>query len=359
MIGNRELVTVVAGGQAFGGWKDVEIVYGLNRAARSFTLKVTEAVSDTWAFAPGTAVEIHAAPFTAKPPAGFGDLLATGYVDDYAPSHDAERHEVTITSRSKAGDYVDSAAEVVGGLFENKTPEEIARELDKFGVGIGAKVPGDKIPYYQITQGDTAFRAAERACRQQGICLMGLADGSIELTDASKAGRQPGTLRLGSNILRGSGHISHAKRFSDHKVKGQARSGHGDTSLRIEETAQDPAVKRYRPRVVIAETATDQASAARRAQIEAQRMAGFSTRATVTVQSFRDETGALWQANNLVFVDDRKLRIKGDMLIETVRLTQNDGAGTLALLSLVDPRAYNGKKPQQSKSDDVWTEMPE
>jgi hypothetical protein len=47
------------------------------------------------------------------------------------------------------------------------------------------------------------------------------------------------------------------------------------------------------------------------------------------------------------------------MLIETVRLTQNDGAGTLALLSLVDPRAYNGKKPQQSKSDDVWTEMPE
>lgn len=362
MSETREFVTVRAGGEVYSGWKEVQVAYGLNRAARSFTLTVSEwqlapsgrSDLDPWVFRPGTAVEIRAG----AGDRGADDLLVTGYVDDYSPSYDAHRHEVTVTGRSKAGDYVDSAAVIEGGYFENKTPAEIARDLDRFGIGIGAKVPGDPVPDFQIIQGETAFRAAERVCRQQGICLMGLADGSVELTNASEAGRQPGALLLGKNILAASGHISHAKRFSDHMVKGQGRAGHGDEALRVEGAAQDPAVGRYRPRVVIAETATDVATATRRAMIEAQRLAGLSTRASITAQSFRDDTGAVWQPNNLVFVDCPWLRIHGDMLIETVRLTQ-DGQGSRALLALVDPRAYDGKAPRKSKSDDAWTEMPE
>jgi len=352
MSETREFVTVVADGMVFDGWTESEVVFGLNRAARSFTLKVSEEgppPDKLWTFRPGTLVEIYAN----------NDLLATGHVDDYAPSYDAEHHEVTVTGRSKAADYIDSSAEVPGGLFENKTPEEIARELDRYGVGIGAKVPGDEIPYYQIFQGETAFRAAERACRQQGICLMGKADGSIELTNAEKAGRQPGSLVLGRNILAANGHVSHEKRFSDYKVKGQARTGHGAGALRIEEEAQDPAVRRYRKRIIIAETGTDESRAGERAKIEAQRLAGLSTRATVTAQSFRDDTGALWEPNSLVFVDCPWLRIHGDMLIETVRLRQSSDEGSVSLLALVDPRAYRGEAPQQSKSDPVWSEMPE
>lgn len=352
MSENREFITVVAGGEVFDGWTESEVVFGLNRAARSFTLKVSEEgppPDKLWTFRPGTKVDIYAN----------DDLLATGYVDDYAPSYDAEHHEVTVTGRSKAGDYVDSSADVPGGLFENKTPEEIARELDRYGIGIGARVPGEKIPYYQLHQGETAFRAAERACRQQGICLMGKADGSIELTNAEKAGRQPGSLVLGQNILAANGHVSHAKRFSDYTIKGQGRAGHGEGALRVAETAEDPAVQRYRNRTVIAETGTDNARASERAKIEAQRLAGLSTRATVTAQSFRDDTGALWEANNLVFVDCPWLRIHGDMLIETVRLTQSKEGGSVSLLALVDPRAFKGKAPQQSKSDPVWSEMPE
>lgn len=351
MSENREFITVVAGGSVFDGWTEAEVIYGLNRAARSFRLKVSEEgppPAKMWTFRPGTAVEIYAG----------SDLLCTGHVDDYAPSYDKSSHEVTVTGRSNAADYVDSAAEKPGGLFENMTPEEIARELDRFGVGIGAKVPGDKIPYYQVFQGETAFRAAERACRQQGICLMGKADGSIELTNAKGAGRQPGTIILGRNILAGNGNINHAGRFSEHRVKGQGRSGHGEKSMRVEEKAADPGVERYRPRVVIAETETDPERAKKRAKVEATRLAGLSTRATYTLQSFRDDTGALWEANNLVFVDDPWLRIHGDMLIETVRLTQDNGEGSRSLLALVDPRAYDGEAPEQSDSDDVWKRMP-
>ncbi len=38
------------------------------------------------------------------------------------------------------------------------------------------------------------------------------------------------------------------------------------------------------------------------------------------------------------------------MMIETVVFEQDDGQGTMATLSLVDPRAYDGSAPPASES---------
>jgi prophage tail gpP-like protein len=66
-----------------------------------------------------------------------GGLVCRGYVDRYQPHiREHGEAEISVSGRSKAQDMVDSSAFHETGYFKNKTPAEIAQELDRFGVGI-------------------------------------------------------------------------------------------------------------------------------------------------------------------------------------------------------------------------------
>ena len=333
---NPEFVTVAAGGSLYDGWERVEVTASMKEAARTFKLDTTEhstVFASTWNFPPGTPVQILAN----------GSLLLDGYVNEYAPQGDAENHTVSVSGRGKGQDFIDSSAMYEPGFWENKAPDRIAKDLDMFGIGIRPRIPLEKIPYYQTNQGETCFRCVERAIRHQRATMMGEPDGSISITNASVAGRHSGGLIEGHNILRYSGQISDQDRHSEINVKGQNRKGHGEENLRIKETAKDPGVKRHRPKIIVNETDTDKKRARSRAEHERDRRQGFAVRATITTQGWRDDGGTVWTPNMLVFVQSASLKISGDMLIESVTLTQDQGReGSLAQLSLVNAKAYGG-----------------
>ena len=339
-----EFVSVIAGGREYSGWTGCSWSAALNEACRTFQVDTTEHPGE-YNFPPGTPVQLLAT----------GDLVCDGYVNRYHSSGAATAHTVNIAGRSKAQDFYDSSAVHPKGFAKDKTAAEFAQELDRFGVGINAKVKLPKIPMQQIAQGERCFRCIERSLRSAGATQMGEADGSISITNASVAMRATGALIEGVNILEWSVDFDDQQRMSDYTVKGQNRHGTGEESLRIKEESQDSGVGRYRPRVIVHETDTDKSRARERATHEKERCAGNGVRAQVTVQGWRDDGGKLWTPNTIIFVSSPILmHLVQDMLIERVDAEQSSDGGTTARLGLVDPRAYRGRGQNGAGSAAAW-----
>lgn len=345
-----EIVSVSAGGAPYVSWKRFQATAALNDAARTFELECVHemgATATTWIFGAGTAVKI----------ALNGTLFVAGYVDRYQPRFTEEERTATISGRSKAADFVDSSAEHETGELKQKTVLDLAKSLDKYGVGVKADATLAKIPVLRITKGETAFRAVERYCRSQGLTLCGQADGSILITKGGTK-RHAGGLIEGHNIRAADADHNWSGRHSEYRVIGQRPDGHGAPNLEIERIARDAAVGRHRPVIVVVEEDIDDGRAATRAQNRRDRAAGASLKAQITVQGFRDDAGTLWEPGHLIYTEAPSLAIQQDMLIERVVLEQvdaeGDAGGSTATLSLVDPRAYGGKAGKGGKSGGAW-----
>jgi prophage tail gpP-like protein len=349
-----EIVTVSVGGQRFQSWKSVSISASIKDAARAFRLEAAcelGALATFHVFRAGAPVEIY---FNA-------DLVLKGYVDRYQPKIDAKDASVTISGRSKSGDMIDSAAEHPKGRFDNKNVKQIAETLDKFGVGvsIGDGVDLKPLPFYQITPGETAFRAIERLARSQGLAVMGKADGGIEITKGGRK-RHAGGLILGHNVKQAEADHNWANRHSKYVVKGQRASGSNAENLEIEALVKDEKVDRYRPTVIVVEEDTDKGRAEKRGESRRNRAAGNALKASVTLQGFRDDGGLVWEPNRLVWTDIDFIQVVQDMLVESISFSQDSG-GSITKLSLVDPKAYDaesgkagGKRRGVNKSAASW-----
>jgi prophage tail gpP-like protein len=343
-----ELIEIVAEGMRYAGWKSVSVRAALNEAARSFDVEVSEVGEDwgtspfaTWRFPPNTPVEVLAS----------GNLLVSGYVDDYSPSGDAMSHDIRIAGRGRGADFVDCSCVHPTGRFEEATVEEIAQGLDAFGVGIRMEVePGPPVPWFQVRQGSSPHSEMMRLLAQRQLTMKGAADGSIVITRAGEK-RHGGGLIQGENILSMSATLSARDRFSEYIVKGQSAVGtSAKRDLQVEARAIDPTVPRYRPKVLVDQADTDRTRAETRANWERKRASGHSAKADITVPGFRDRDGTLWEPGQLVFVLAGWLKIHAEMLIEAVEFSQDDRGGTTSRLTLIDPRTYAEENASEKKA---------
>ena len=342
-----EVVTVLADGQVWTAWRRVTVRASFQDAARSFQIEAAAELGGSataWTFKAGTQIEILFS----------GSLACRGYVDRYQPKigeHNVA--EITISGRSKSQDFIDSSAKHDTGQFKNKTPKEIAEELDKFGVGISADVDLEKVPVYRITPGETAFRCLEKLCREQGVFPVGQADGSIKITQGGKQ-RHAGMIAEGVNMRAGDADHNWSGRHSEVIVRGQRPYGHGADALQIEGIARDAEVGRNRPVIIVHDGDTDKKRAKKRASTRRDREAGNSLKANVTVQGLHDDGGMLWEPGALVFLQSQFLDIRQDMAIETVTFSQDRKDGSLSVMSLVDPRALGGKGGKGGSAGAAW-----
>ena len=336
---NDEFITVVAGGLQFSGWERVQVTAGLDQAARAFSLETSERIGE-WKFPPGTPIAIFAN----------GDLLVDGYVNAYEASADASSHRISIRGRSKSQDLVDSSAEHDTGHFENEDPAAALKKLDHYNVGVKAKIKLRPERYMQIIQGESPFAFAERYLRSQGASLMGKADGSVEVTNASVADSHFGILMEGQNIKTCQVSLTDGSRHSKYVVKGQSRHRTGAGALRIRQSSTDPGVRRRRTKIIPHEHDADIGSAQARADQEKERAAGRSVRGTVSVQGFRDMAGLLFEPNKLIYVHSPTLmHLTDTMLIERLTFSQDSKSGSITELGLVNPLAYKGKRSGKGK----------
>ncbi len=342
-----EIVTVETDGQTFTAFERVQARASFKEAARSFRL---EAAAENGGqvlagqFRAGAQVTIRAN----------GDLLLIGYVDQYQPCLGAKKAEVTISGRSKSGDLVDCSAVHDSGSFEQKTALDIGNAVAS---GIGATFETDQQldPVdYQVTPGESVFRAVEKIARTQGLTITGTPEGNAKITKAGSKRHAAGIFE-GINLLSGEADHNWSNRHSKYIVRGQRPKGHGVAALEIEAIAKDAGVNRNRTVIVVQDEDTSKDKARSRAKNRRDRAAGNSLTATISVQGFRDDAGQLWTPGYLIWVESPFLNIAQDMILDAVDWTQ-DSDGSIAKLSLCDPRSYGGKKGKGNKSGSDWSQ---
>lgn len=314
-------------------FKRAAVSYSANQAARAFAFTVTDATDgggQSWGFMPGTPVTVTAN----------GQLILTGYINKMTPSFDAHNHTIEVSGTSKGSDSVKSAAEHDKGEFRNKTPLQVAQELDKQGVGFSSDAEQKPMEYFRLNPNETVFEAVERATRRFPMLLQGMPDGSIKMTKGGSGGSNSPLIQ-GQNILGGSATFDDSDQHSEYKVKGQRVFGTNKKSLQIVATEKNSSVKRHLPKHIHQETDIDQDTAQKRAKHHKNRQQGESVTASIKTQSWFDSGGQLWNANGLVYVESSILKLSQQMLIKSVSLTQ-DESGSFAQLSLVLPQAFDG-----------------
>ncbi len=346
-------VTLRISGHEYGGWKSVVVTASLEQLAGTFDL----VISDRWPGQLERQTIKRGAPCTLH---YGGHLLITGYIDEVRPAFDKSSHTIRISGRDRTCDLVDCCH--VGKTQEWKAEDllTIAREVcEPFGIEVATEVDlGGKLPLEKYNQGDTIHAFLLRLARKQSVIMASYGDGRLVFTRAGAA-RVGVALKQGENILAARAEGTNKDRFSEYHVKGQGSTASLDFSpplpgadtyqesmdlfteaVASAALAHDPGVARFRPLVILSETAAAQADMETRARWEAANRAGRSLRATVTVKGWEAKPGALWRINRLVPVDCPFLGMNGDYLIEKVSYRLDGQDGQLAELGLIHPDAY-------------------
>lgn len=351
-----EIVTIKAGGLVLRP-VTIAIEIAMDEAARSFEAKVKQPglsqaqLLDTLAGRPACTIHSLASDGVSLAAGEGGDLLLTGFVEKRSPSLRSAEAELPIAGRSKTGDAVDSAADHDSGEFRDKTAKDTFETLAaKQDVQVESDLQHPKRPLFRLRPGERIFTAAERWARAEGFAIGDTAEGKLKFARAGEK-RHAGSLTEGLNVVDASAVHDDSKRFGTVKVRAQAPSGYSPDELQIEAEATDN-VGGKRLKVIVPPEQIRKADARKRAQWHRDRAAGEGTTCEVTTTGWRDAAGRLWTPGLLVFVEIPSLGIVQDMLVKKVSLKQDDSesAGTQASLSLVDPRAFGGKKGKGSKS---------
>jgi prophage tail gpP-like protein len=323
---------------AYGGWKGVRIVRGIEQLAGAFQLSVSErwfGQATPRRIVPGDRCELSID----------DEPVITGWVDDLRIDYDDQSHNVSVSGRDAAGDLVDCSAIKGSGQFKGRTIAQIAGDLcNPFGIAVtvaeGVDV-GKAFTSFAIQEGETVFEALERMARIRALLMTSDGLGGLVITRAG-TGRCPTTLKNGVNIKAAAGVLDHKDRFQEYLVKAQAPATdywNAAASAHVRGTATDPAIKRYRPQIIVGESQADGLSAKDRAIWQSKMRAARSLNVTARVQGWTHAEG-LWTPNTVVHITDDWLQLDHDLLIKTVTLTQDDREGTVTELALTDPHAY-------------------
>jgi prophage tail gpP-like protein len=336
-------VVLKVNGEVFGGWKSLRVERSLERCAGMFSLGLTE----LW---PDSALARNCAPGDACVLTLDGVTVVTGYVDQVGVQYSDSDHSVSVEGRDRTADLVDCSAIRPTGGWQGSTVLDIARDLARpFEVSVVSDVDiGGAFPQFALQQGETAFEAIERLARTRALLVTSTPQGNLLLT-------RPGTTRvatalvLGQNILEGSGTLSHRERFSEYVFKGQAAGGDffsGRDASQMSAKATDPAVRRYRPLLVLGESQDVAASMRERALWEANVRAARSQQIQYKVQGWAHSEG-LWAVNTLVTVRDPWLRLDQELLIKRVAFSL-DESGSFTELELTRSDAFQALPLRQA-----------
>lgn len=322
-------------GAEWGGWQSYRINLGMQQLAGSFDLSLTE----RWAGQDSRRPLRVGAPCTLHYD---GELLITGYLDNVAPNYNAEDHSISVSGRDKTADLVDCSAPATQWI--GRSLAAVARELcAPFGISVIDQA-GANAPFRSLkpNDGETVFDMLDQAARIRGVLLITDGKGNLVITRAGTA-RANDALRLGQNILSGSGNFDLRDVFSSYSLKGQQPGDDwlsGETAAAVMAKASDSRIKRHRPLTLIADGPLD---AAAREQVTWERNVrwGRSQSITYSVQGHRQSNGALWRPNMLTNVFDHYQFLDGAERLITDLTYILDDQGERSDLTVMPREAFD------------------
>ena len=344
------------GGRRLAGWTSVSVVASVENLAPMFRLNMSER-------SPGVDTPRRVKPGDAAVVELDGEVVVIGHVDRVAPAYDADSHSIAVAGRDATGDLVDCSAVPGPSEWHNETLAGVAEGLcAPFGISVSGAPTDTRFRKFTVEMGETVFEALDRACRMRGVLPRADGRGGLVLGPVA-TGRAKVGLERGKNILSATATLSGEGRFSSYKVLGQQPGSEflsPEAAAHVSADAQDRGVRRFRPRVVVAEQPLSADEAIERVRWERDVRNARSRRADVTVRGWRErgDDGALWRQGVLVHVTDDWLGLDATMLIATVNWRRDD-TGTTTKLALMHERAFvrpieTGADEEEERDFDPW-----
>jgi prophage tail gpP-like protein len=346
-------LTLVSEGQRLSGWQEIRVSRGIERCPSDFDIQFT-------ARFPG---EAEAAEIRAGAPCQVligGDVVVTGYIDRYAPEISPSSHVIRAVGRGKCQDLVDCSAYLRGAhnqVLQSSTRALVAQLCGLFDIAVTAR-DGDglAVPQFNVILTETCWDIIERAARHSAMLAYEGADGNLVLSRAG-TDRMASGLALPGNVERAQATFSVDQRYSLYEVIwsptdllvdiSHAAGGAETVNTRVQVAdvtvgADKPGTgRRFRPKVLVSDQMQfGQDIAEQRALWERNRRNGRGRMLVVTVDSWRDAAGRLWEPNARVPLDLPQLKIS-DVEWVIADVTYLRGAeGTRAELVLMPAEAF-------------------
>lgn len=353
MFEGRTDIQVRVNRTLFHGWKSISLTRTVDRLAGGFRISSSQLnpfEPQAQALVSGDRVEVLLN----------GQVALSGYVDKPHVSYDAEGHEVTYTGRDVTADLVDCSVDGPQsgpGEWLNADLLRIAQDVcAPYGIQVSTEADvGRPFGHVRAEVGATVLDHLAKLCRDRGLLAVSYGDGRLVLTRAGSR-RATDVLVLGQNVKGGEAATDFSVRYSVYTVKGQAPSAdyQGQTEyVSPSGQATDPAVKRYRPKTVLASTKSDPANCRDQAAWESTVRAGRSVTQVYPVIGWTMSDGRLWPLNALVRVRDAFAGIDRDMLITGLTFSLDNTAGQMTRISVAHPAAYTLAPQDKGAAGDV------
>lgn len=333
-------VRLLVGGREFGGWKSVRIEAGIERAARSFDLGVTEvwpgSMQARARVNPGDLCELFIGP----------DRVLTGFVDAAPLSYDGRSNTVQIKGRSLTADLVDCSAINEPGQWRGLPVEAIVSALAQpYGVSVVTQVDtGPVIDDHQIEPGEAVFDSIDKLLKLRQLLASDDADGRLVLLQAGSGGRATAGLQLGVNVLSGQAGRDYSRVFGEYICKGQrAATTDEEWTEDIGEqvaSAVQPGLSRRRVLVLKQDGQADNKACQDRVNFERDYRMTRAREISYVVNGWRQsERGPLWLPNLLVRVVDQAVGVDETMLTAEVAWTLDEN-GMRTEIKVGPPEGY-------------------
>lgn len=325
------------GGRQLSGWTEIAVTRGIEQMPNTFSIAATEAspvTNDARMVQEGDACTVSLG----------ADLVLTGYVDTVDSGFGDKVHAVQISGRGKCQDLADCSSEWPNQQIKGASALEIAQKLaTPYGITVKNLGPaGPTVPQFNINIGESPAEILELVTRHAQLLYYEAPDGNLVLAQAGSAKAGSG-FQEGQNVQAARASRSIAGRYSDYVCSLLSVNTSGiDLSQNLSFfTAADPNVKRHRKIFIVAEGVPGgQELAQKRAIWEAARRSGRGRQIQLTVDSWRDGKGRLWEPNTLAPVTLPRLKVKESGLCIAEVTYRLGSAGRTADLLLMPKEAF-------------------
>lgn len=335
-----DIVTLRLQGKIYTGWQTATVTRDLTSLSGQFDLTLTD--QPTASLFPNLAKPGD----TASVWIGSEQVIA-GYLDEITRSVESESYTVSAAGRHRLADLIDCSAIHPSGQWLNQSLEQIVLSLaGPFGVTVENQFGATpQIPEFKLTPGQTGADVLRRLSRITGILIHAGSEGQIVLSRAGLT-EVSTVLEAGTNLKSWSWRQNNQQRFSSIKVlaqTGKVSKSSFQVGAQSSGLANDPGVTRYRPLILRHEGKANSASASQRAAWEVARRRAESEVLSVTVAGWRQDSGQLWDINQLVSVKIPQpgFEIDRKLLIKSVQLIQNESEGQITKMELLAKEAYS------------------
>ncbi|MGC0153271.1 phage baseplate assembly protein [Chromobacterium vaccinii] len=358
---NNDLVSVMIAGRAHSDWSSYEIDSQLMTPGDAWRVELSPPAGGVpAAVVEGARVEVRVG----------RDTVLIGNIDDIDEEVAHGRHTLTLSGRDGAGVLLDCSAPIFTSrqVTLAQVVANVVRPLGITKVKIAAKstYTTEKI---NVEPGDRAWEVLQNAAEANGLWPWFAPDGTLVIGGPNYSAPPVAALVLrvngkGNNVESLRRTRSMAGRFSQVTVLGQRHgTAEEEGESRLRGSATDPAVKSYRPTVVVDYDSVSAASALSRARklLMDSRLKALTITAKVT--GHRTSAGVLWTPGQRVQVQSEPHGINGVFFLMGRKFVKGRGnQGSYTQLTLKEDKtwiidAHGHKKHRRRRDDDGPSEI--